>query len=77
MRNFMIASRNLLRHKRKTLVVLSSLVIGLAGMVVFQGFSIRRPHMRPIFFTLSRWRSPSTRTTRYGCTCAKWARFRC
>lgn len=38
MRNFMIASRNLLRHKRKTLVVLSSLVIGLAGMVVFQGF---------------------------------------
>ncbi len=38
MRNLLIASRNILRHKRKTLVVLSGLVFGLAGMVVFQGF---------------------------------------
>ena len=38
MKNLLIASRNLLRHKRKTLVVLSSLILGLAGMVVFQGF---------------------------------------
>ena len=38
MKNLLIASRNLLRHKRKTLVVLSGLVFGLAGMVVFQGF---------------------------------------
>ena len=38
MRNVMLAARNLLRHKRKTFAVLSSLVIGLAGMVVFQGF---------------------------------------
>jgi putative ABC transport system permease protein len=38
MRNFMLASRNLLRHKRKTLVVLSALIVGLAGLVVFQGF---------------------------------------
>jgi putative ABC transport system permease protein len=37
-RNLLIASRNLLRHTRKTFVVLSGLVIGLAGMVVFQGF---------------------------------------
>ena len=38
MRNLMLASRNLLRHKRKTLAVLSALIVGLAGLVVFQGF---------------------------------------
>jgi len=38
MRSLVLASRNLLRHKRKTLVVLSALIVGLAGLVVFQGF---------------------------------------
>ena len=38
MRNLMLAARNLLRHKRKTLMVLSALIIGMAGVVVFQGF---------------------------------------
>ena len=38
MRNLSLAARNLLRHKRKTLVVLSALIVGLAGLVVFQGF---------------------------------------
>ncbi len=38
MKNLLLAARNLTRHKRKTLAVLSALIIGLAGLVVFQGF---------------------------------------
>ncbi len=38
MRNLVVASRNLLRHTRKTLTVLLALIIGMAGVVVFQGF---------------------------------------
>lgn len=38
MRNLLLAGRNLSRHKRKTLAVLAALIIGLAGLVVFQGF---------------------------------------
>ncbi|MGO8695586.1 MAG: ABC transporter permease [Rectinemataceae bacterium] len=38
MRDFLIAWRNLLRHRRRTLTTLSALIIGLAGLVVFQGF---------------------------------------
>jgi putative ABC transport system permease protein len=38
MRNLLLAFRNVLRHKRKTFAVLVALIIGLAGLVVFQGF---------------------------------------
>ena len=38
MRNLLLAFRNVLRHKRKTFAVLLPLIIGLAGLVVFQGF---------------------------------------
>jgi putative ABC transport system permease protein len=38
MRNLLLAFRNVLRHKRKTFAVLAALIIGLAGLVVFQGF---------------------------------------
>jgi putative ABC transport system permease protein len=38
MRILLLAARNLVRHKRKTLVTLLALVLGLAGLVVFQGF---------------------------------------
>ena len=38
MRDLLIAWRSILRHARRTLVTVSALVVGLAGMVVFQGF---------------------------------------
>ena len=38
MMNLLLAVRNVLRHKRKTLAVLLPLIIGLAGLVMFQGF---------------------------------------
>lgn len=38
MKDLVIAGRNILRHARRTVVTVSALVIGLAGMVVFQGF---------------------------------------
>ena len=44
MRNVLLAFRNLLRHTRKTLAVLLPLIIGLAGMVVFQGFLTEMTH---------------------------------
>jgi len=34
----LLAARNLLRHKRRTLTTLAALVLGLGGLVVFQGF---------------------------------------
>jgi putative ABC transport system permease protein len=37
-RNLVIAWRSILRHARRTTVTVSALVVGLAGMVVFQGF---------------------------------------
>jgi putative ABC transport system permease protein len=37
-RILLLAIRNLVRHKRKTFVTLLALILGLAGMVVFQGF---------------------------------------
>jgi len=44
MRNLLLAFRNVLRHKRKTLAVLLALIVGLAGMVVFQGFLTEMTH---------------------------------
>ena len=44
MRNLPLAFRNMLRHKRKTLAVLLALIVGLAGMVVFQGFLAEMTH---------------------------------
>ena len=38
MRDLTIAWRGILRHARRTLITVSALVVGLAGMVVFQGF---------------------------------------
>ncbi|HUI72126.1 MAG TPA: FtsX-like permease family protein [Spirochaetia bacterium] len=38
MKDLMIAWRSILRHARRTIVTVSALVVGLAGMVVFQGF---------------------------------------
>lgn len=38
MRELVIAWRNLLRNGRRTLTTLAALIVGLAGMVVFQGF---------------------------------------
>ena len=38
MKNIVMAWRSILRHARRTVVTVSALVIGLAGMVVFQGF---------------------------------------
>jgi len=38
MTNVMIAWRSILRHARRTIVTVSALFVGLAGMVVFQGF---------------------------------------
>lgn len=36
--NLLIAWRSILRHARRTTVTVSALVVGLTGMVVFQGF---------------------------------------
>jgi len=38
MRNLTIAWRSILRHARRTVITVSALVVGLTGMVVFQGF---------------------------------------
>jgi putative ABC transport system permease protein len=38
MKTVIMAMRNLLRQKRRTLVTLSALIIGLCGVVVFQGY---------------------------------------
>lgn len=38
MKDLMIAWRSILKHARRTAVTVSALVVGLAGMVVFQGF---------------------------------------
>jgi len=38
MKDLVIAWRSILRHARRTIVTVSALVVGLAGMVVFQGF---------------------------------------
>jgi len=38
MKTIIMALRNLLRQKRRTLVTLSALIIGLCGVVVFQGY---------------------------------------
>ncbi|HEY9594200.1 MAG TPA: FtsX-like permease family protein [Spirochaetia bacterium] len=38
MRTIVMAWRNLLRHKRRTLTTLSALIVGLCGLVVFQGY---------------------------------------
>jgi putative ABC transport system permease protein len=38
MRNLLVAWRNILRHRRRTAITVLALVIGLAAMVVFQGF---------------------------------------
>jgi putative ABC transport system permease protein len=37
-KNLLIAWRSILRHARRTTVTVSALVVGLAGLVVFQGF---------------------------------------
>ncbi len=38
MRTFVMAWRNLFRQKRRTLIALSALIVGLCGVVVFQGY---------------------------------------
>ena len=38
MKDLMIAWRSILRHARRTVITVSALVVGLTGMVVFQGF---------------------------------------
>ncbi|HTP58192.1 MAG TPA: hypothetical protein VMM82_04690, partial [Spirochaetia bacterium] len=38
MKTFSMAWRNLLRQKRRTLITLSALIVGLCGVVVFQGY---------------------------------------
>lgn len=38
MKNIVMAWRSILRHARRTIVTVSALVVGLAGLVVFQGF---------------------------------------
>ena len=38
MRNLVIAGRSILRQARRTIVTVSALVVGLMGLVVFQGF---------------------------------------
>ena len=38
MKNIVMAARSILRHARRTIVTVSALVVGLAGLVVFQGF---------------------------------------
>ncbi len=38
MKTIAMAWRNLFRHKRRTLITLSALIIGLCGVVVFQGY---------------------------------------
>ena len=38
MKTFAMAWRNLLRQKRRTLITLSALIVGLCGVVVFQGY---------------------------------------
>ncbi len=40
MKTITMAWRNLLRQKRRTLVTLSALIVGLAGLVVFQGYVV-------------------------------------
>ena len=38
MRDLRIAWRSILRHARRTVITVSALVVGLTGIVVFQGF---------------------------------------
>ncbi len=38
MKTIIMAWRNLLRQKRRTLITLSALIVGLCGVVVFQGY---------------------------------------
>ncbi len=41
MKILMMAARNVIRQKRRTFVTLSALIIGLVGLVIFQGFITR------------------------------------
>ena len=38
MKTIAMAWRNLLRQKRRTLLTLSALIVGLCGVVIFQGY---------------------------------------